>query len=76
MGKHENLQGGDGPDRRSRSLRSRGLRAKRILVADTNADGFWSEIDRQCRMISELARSTDDLDFAQAAQHWPAVDPY
>lgn len=75
MGKHDALPLLTESAKRPRSLKSRGLRAKRILVADTGVDGFWSEVDRQCRVIADAASSTDDLSFAHAVQHWPPADP-
>lgn len=77
MGKHEKISSSSA-ERTARyraRMRAKGFKLKQIWVYDTSRPGFWEEINRQCRAISESPREADDQAWADSFMDWDALPP-
>lgn len=74
MNKPTPVPGRERVAKRRAALRAQGLRPKQIWVPDVHSPEYKAEISRQCRLLAEAMKDSDDLAFAEAVQYWPPDD--
>jgi hypothetical protein len=74
MNKPTPVPGRERVAKRRATLRAQGLRLKQFWVPDVRSPEFKAEARRQCRLINEAMKNSDDLAFAEAIQYWPPED--